>query len=88
MTTMRGGVGGLWQRVTLWRPAAIVFVEHDDAVAAAGRPLAETWGHIPGVALSGRPCFLMPAPDADPEILDEALNFLRNLAASLPVDRP
>jgi hypothetical protein len=36
------------------------------------------------VALGGRPCFLMPGPYAPVEEVDEGLNFLRNLDASLP----
>ena len=41
-------------------------------------------GTTPGVALAGRPCFLMPGPYAPVEQVDEGLNLLRNLAASLP----
>lgn len=84
---LTAGVGALWQKVALWRPAAIVFLEQRVASIAAGRPLSETWGHLDGVALGGRPCFLMPGAFASPEEVDEGLNFLRNLAASLPVDR-
>jgi len=40
--------------------------------------------HLDGVALSGRPCFLMPGPYAPRAQVDAGLNFLRNLAASLP----
>ena len=58
------------------------------AEIAAGRELREPWGQLPGVALAGRPCFLMPGPYAATEQVDEGLNLLRNLAASLPVDRP
>ena len=47
----------------------------------------EPWGHLPGVALAGRPCFLMPGPYAPIEQVDEGLNFLRNLASALPTDR-
>ena len=36
------------------------------------------------VALSGRPCFLMPGPYAPAPEVSAALNFLRNLGASLP----
>jgi TDG/mug DNA glycosylase family protein len=85
---LRGGVGPLWQKVALWRPAAIVFVEKRVAVACAGRDLAEPWGQLEGIALGGRPCFLMPAAFAPTEEVDEALNFLRNLAAALPRERP
>jgi len=84
---LRSGVGPLWQKVAIWRPAAVVFVYKRAAVACAGRPLAETWGHLEGVALAGRPCFLMPGPYAPTEEVDEGLNFLRNLAAALPTDR-
>jgi hypothetical protein len=82
--TLRSGVGVLWQKVTLWRPAAIVFIERRAAEAAAGRALEERWGQLIGVALSGRPCFLMPDADAPAKEVDEGLNLLRNLAASLP----
>ena len=83
---LRAGVGPLWQKVTIWRPAAVVYVDRDAAEAVAGRPLREPWGHLSGVAMSGRPCFLLPGPDADDEQLDESANFLRNLAASLPAE--
>jgi TDG/mug DNA glycosylase family protein len=81
---LREGVGPLWQKVAIWRPAAIVFVWKRAAEAAAGRHLSEPWGQLPGVALSGRPCFLMPGPYAPTNEVDEGLNFLRNLGASLP----
>jgi hypothetical protein len=84
---LHAGVGALWQKVALWRPAAVVFLDQRVASIAAGRSLRETWGHLEGVALGGRPCFLMPGPSASTEEVDEGLNFLRNLAASLPVDR-
>jgi double-stranded uracil-DNA glycosylase len=81
---LRAGVGPLWQKVAIWRPAAVVFIYKRGAEAAAGRKLVEKWGQLAGVALSGRPCFLMPAPYAPTEEVDEGLNLLRNLAASLP----
>jgi TDG/mug DNA glycosylase family protein len=82
--TLTAGVGPLWQKVAIWRPAAIVFVYKRPAEIAAGRRLDEKWGQLRGVALSGRPCFLMPAPYAPRKEVDEGLNLLRNLAASLP----
>jgi TDG/mug DNA glycosylase family protein len=85
---LRHGVGPLWQKIALWRPGAIVFIYKRAAQVAAGRTVDEPWGQIEGVALAGRPCFLMPGPYASTEQVDEGLNLLRNLAASLPVDRP
>jgi double-stranded uracil-DNA glycosylase len=85
---MRHGVGPLWQKIALWRPGAVVFIYKRAAEVVAGRPLSESWGQLVGVALAGRPCFLMPGPYAPTEQVDEGLNLLRNLAASLPVDRP
>ncbi len=85
---LRHGVGPLWQKIALWRPGAVVFIYKRAAQIAAGRPLAEPWGRIEGVALAGRPCFLMPGPYASTEQVDEGLNLLRNLSVSLPVDRP
>ena len=82
--TLRAGVGPLWQKVALWRPAAVVFVWKRVAETAAGRRLAEPWGHLEGVALAGRPCFLMPGPYAPTEEVDAGLNLIRNLGASLP----
>lgn len=82
--TLTAGVGPLWQKIAIWRPAAIVFVYKRAAEIAAGRRLEETWGQLHGVALAGRPCFLMPGPYAPRAEVDEALNYLRNLAASLP----
>ena len=84
---LRAGVGPLWQKVAIWRPAAVVFVYKRAAIACAGRQLVESWGHLAGVALAGRPCFLMPGPYAPTEEVDEGLNFLRNLASALPRDR-
>jgi hypothetical protein len=81
---LRAGVGLLWQKVAIWRPAAVVFVDKRAAEIAAGRRLREPWGQLAGVALGGRPCFLMPAPYAPVEEVDEGLNLLRNLLASLP----
>lgn len=85
---LRVGVGPLWQKIALWRPAAVVFIYKRAAEIAAGRALEVSWGQLAGVALGGRPCFLMPGPYASTEQVDEGLNFLRNLAVSLPVDRP
>jgi double-stranded uracil-DNA glycosylase len=82
--TLRAGVGPLWQKVALWRPAAVVFVWKRVAETAAGRRLAEPWGQLEGVALGGRPCFLMPGPYAPTEEVDAGLNLIRNLGASLP----
>src|SRR3954469_6463716 len=81
---LRAGVGPLWQKIAIWRPAAIVFVYKRAASIAAGRSLAENWGQLAGVALAGRPCFLMPGPYAPRAEVDEGLNFIRNLGASLP----
>jgi double-stranded uracil-DNA glycosylase len=81
---LRAGVGTLWQKIAVWRPAAIVFIYKRAAVTAAGRALTETWGQLEGVALAGRPCFLMPGPYASRDEVDEGLNFIRNLAAALP----
>ena len=84
---LTAGVGPLWQKIAIWRPAAVVFIYKRAATISAGRPLAEAWGDLPGVALAGRPCFLMPGPYAPVEQVDEGLNFLRNLAAALPTTR-
>jgi double-stranded uracil-DNA glycosylase len=84
---LTAGIGPLWQKIALWRPAAVVFIYKRAASIAAGRHLEEPWGQLPGVALGGRPCFLMPGPYAPTESVDEGLNLLRNLASSLPVDR-
>ena len=82
--TLRSGVGPLWQKVAIWRPAAVVFVYKRAAEIVAARDLAEPWGQLAGVALSGRPCFLMPGPYAPAKEVTAGLNFLRNLGASLP----
>jgi TDG/mug DNA glycosylase family protein len=81
---LRAGVGPLWQKISIWRPAAVVFVYKRAAEISAGRPLAEPWGQLVGVALSGRPCFLMPGPYAPSEEVAAGLNLIRNLGASLP----
>ena len=82
--TLRAGVGPLWHKISIWRPAAVVFVWKRAAEIAAGRKLTEPWGQLHGVALSGRPCFLMPGPYAPTEEVDAGLNLIRNLGASLP----
>ena len=84
---LRAGVGPLWQKIAVWRPAAIVFIYKRGANAAAGRDLPEPWGHLQDVALAGRPCVLMPGPYATTEQVDEGVNFMRNLVSALPVDR-
>lgn len=81
---LRAGVGPLWQKIAIWRPAAVVFVYKRAAEIAAGRSLTEPWGQLVGVALSGRPCFLMPGPYAPSAEVAAGLNLLRNLGASLP----
>jgi TDG/mug DNA glycosylase family protein len=85
-TDLRAGVGPLWQKIALWRPAAIVYIYKRAASISAGRPLEERWGQLDGMAMAGRPCFLMPGPYAPTEEVDEGLNFLRNLSAALPMD--
>lgn len=84
---LTAGVGPLWQKIALWRPAAVVFIYKRAASIAAGRALEPHWGHLDGVALGGRPCFLLPGPYATTEQVEEGINYLRNLVASLPVDR-
>ena len=81
---LRAGVGPLWHKVSIWRPAAVVFVWKRAAEISAGRKLSEPWGQLHGVALSGRPCFLMPGPYAPTQEVDAGLNLIRNLGASLP----
>ncbi len=84
---LRSGVGPLWQKIAIWRPAAILFVYKRAATACAGRELHESWGQLDGVALAGRPCFLMPGPYAPAAEVTQGLDFLANLAAALPIDR-
>lgn len=84
---LTAGVGPLWQKIAVWRPAAVVFVYKRAASVCAGRPLSESWGQLAGVALAGRPCVLMPGPYAPVAQVDQGLNFLRNLAAALPAER-
>lgn len=80
---LTAGVGPLWQKIALWRPGAVVFVYKRVATIAAGRDLQASWGQLDGVALGGRPCFLMPGPYAPAKEVDEGLNLLRNLAVSV-----
>lgn len=81
---LRAGVGPLWRKIAIWRPAAVVFVYKRAAEISAGRPLTEPWGQLVGVALAGRPCFLMPGPYAPSAEVAAGLNLIRNLGASLP----
>ena len=48
-----------------------------------GRQLEERWGQLAGVAISGRPCFLMPGPYAPSGEVDRGLNLIRNLASAI-----
>ena len=80
---LTAGVGALWQKIALWRPGAVVFIYKRVATIAAGRPLDGRWGQLEGVALGGRPCFLMPGPYAPADEVDEGLNLIRNLASAL-----
>ena len=80
---LTAGVGALWQKIALWRPGAVVFIYKRAATTAAGRPLEARWGQLEGVALGGRPCFLMPGPYAPADEVDEGLNLVRNLASAL-----
>ena len=81
---LTAGVGVLWQKVAIWRPAAVVFVFRRAASIAAGRPLGEPFGLLAGGALAARPCFLMPDADAPPDDVDAGLDLLRRLATALP----
>jgi G:T/U-mismatch repair DNA glycosylase len=80
---LTAGVGALWQKIALWRPGAVVFIYKRAATISAGRELGAAWGQLDGVAMGGRPCFLMPGPYAPAEDVDEGLNLLRNLAKAL-----
>jgi len=81
---LTAGVGPLWQKIAVWRPAAVVFIYKRAAEIAAGRHLEEPWGVLPSVALAGRPCLLMPGPYATLEQVDEGVNLLTNLLTALP----
>jgi TDG/mug DNA glycosylase family protein len=81
--TLRVGVGPLWQKVAVWRPAAVVFVYKRGAEACAGRRIAEPWGLVEDLALAARPCFLMPGPYAPREDVEEGLNVIRNLRSAI-----
>jgi len=80
---LRAGVGPLFQKVALWRPAAVVFVYKRGAEACAGRHIPEPWGRVEGLALAARPCFLMPGPYASREEVAAGLNLVRNLGAAI-----
>ncbi len=81
--TLRAGVGPLWQKVAVWRPAAVVFVYKRAAEACAGRRIPEPWGQVEGLALAARPCFLMPGPYASRDDVTEGLNVIRNLQSAI-----
>jgi len=80
---LRAGVGPLFQKVAIWRPAAVVFVYKRGAEACAGRPIPEPWGRVEGLALAARPCFLMPGPYAPVDEVAAGLNLIRNLGAAI-----
>jgi double-stranded uracil-DNA glycosylase len=77
--TLRAGVGPLFQKTAVWRPAAVVFVYKRAAEACAGHRIPEPWGHVEGLAMAARPCFLMPGPYATRADVEEGLNVIRNL---------
>jgi G:T/U-mismatch repair DNA glycosylase len=53
--TLRTGVGPLWQKIAIWRPAAVVFVYKRAAEACAGRRVRwRAWRLPPGRASSCR----------------------------------
>jgi TDG/mug DNA glycosylase family protein len=81
--TLGAGVGPLWQKVAIWRPAAVVFVYKRAAQACAGRRIPEPWGHLADVALAARPCFLMPGPYAPRTDVDAGLTVIRNLRSAI-----
>src|SRR4051794_22849307 len=85
---LTAGVGPLWQKIAIWRPAAIVFIYKRAAAISAGRPVEERYGRLFHVSLARRPGVLLPGPDAPAEQVAEGLNFLRNLVSALPTDRP
>ena len=80
---LRAGVGPLFQRVAIWRPAAVVFVYKRGAEACAARSIPEPWGRVDGLALAARPCFLMPGPYAARDEVDAGLNLIRNLGVAV-----
>jgi hypothetical protein len=77
---LTAGVGPLWQKIALWRPAAVVFIHRRGAEAAAGRSLTIPWGRLPGIALAGRPCLLLPGSDLPTTELQAGVAFFRDLA--------
>jgi TDG/mug DNA glycosylase family protein len=81
--TLRVGVGPLWKKVAVWRPAAVVFVYKRGAETCAGRRITEPWGLVEDLALAARPCFLMPGPYAPREDVDDGLNVIRNLLSAI-----
>ncbi len=81
--TLRVGVGPLWQKIAVWRPAAVVFVYKRAAEACAGRHIVEPWGLVEDLALAARPCFLMPGPYARRADVAEGLNVIRNLRSAI-----
>ena len=81
--TLRSGVGPLWRKVAVWRPAAVVFVYKRVAEACAGRRLPEAYGQVEGLALAARPCFLMPGPYASRDEVAAGLNVVRNLRSAV-----
>ncbi len=81
---LTAGIGPLWQKVAIWRPSAVVFVYKRPAQVLARRPIPERWGMLADVALSGRPCLLMPGPYRPAAEVHEAIEFFRNLGVILP----
>jgi hypothetical protein len=76
---LKAGIGPLWQKIAIWRPAAVVFIDRRAAEAAASGAVSIPWGRLPGVALAGRPCLLLPGADLDPPEIRAGVAFFRDL---------
>ena len=81
--TLRAGVGPLWHKVAVWRPAAVVFIYKRGAEACAGHRIPEPWGQVEGMALAARPCFLVPGPYAPRPDVEAGLTVIRNLRSAI-----
>ncbi len=80
---LRSGVGPLWQKIAIWRPAAVVFVYKRAAEACFGQRIEAVSGMVDGMALAARPCFLMPGPYAPAADVAEGLAVIRNLRRAI-----
>jgi hypothetical protein len=81
---LTSGVGPLWQKIAIWRPAAVVFIYK--RVADMRRPPPDRAVGTPARRRPRRPA-MHPLPGPYAPRGRSRINFLHNIASALPTDR-